>query len=489
MTAKKTNVTLVTIAIFVATFLTAVEGTIVSTAMPTIVGDLHGVNLMNWIVSIYLLTNAVATPIYGKLADLFGRKRIFMIGIMIFIVGSGLSGTANSMQTLIGWRALQGIGAGCIMPVANTIIADIYPFEKRARVMGFNGAAWGIAAIIAPLLGGFIVDQLTWHWVFFINIPIGLLTVILIALYLHEEPHTAVGKIDYLGSLWLTLTLLSLMYGFQVLGEANFAWQTVIICFAITIVALILFINREKRAPDPIISLKLFKNRTFVTQNLATMLVSGFLIGFEVYLPTWTQGILGLPASLAGFAVTPSSIMWIFGSFLAGKFILKLTPKQTLMISLGFLLVGSAWLALLPQTTPFWLFFVIATILGIGFGITITSTTVTSQRLVAAKDMGVATSFNTLARTLGQTLMMSIFGIIMNGTMNRGVAQNPQLNIGMMNKLINPQTASSLPAKLIPVLRTILYQALHNIYIAGVILILLAIFVNSLDYSHPKKVH
>ena len=206
---------------------------------------------------------------------------------------------------------------------------------------------------------------------------------------------------------------------------------------------------------------------------------------FEVYL-TWTQGILGLPASLAGFAVTPSSVMWIFGSFLAGKFILKLTPKQTLMISLVFLLIGSAWLALLPQTTPFWLFFVIATVLGTGFGITITSTTVTSQRLVAAKDMGVATSFNTLARTLGQTLMMSIFGIIMNGTMNKGVAHSSDLNIGMMNKLINPQTASSLPAKLIPELRTILYQALHNIYLAGVILIVLAILINSLDYRHSK---
>ena len=354
--------------------------------------------------------------------------------------------------------------------------------------MGFNGAAWGIAAIVAPLLGGFIVDQLTWHWVFFINIPIGLLTVAMIALYLHEDPHTVSTKIDYLGTLWLTMALLSLMYGFQVLGETNFTWQTVETCFAVTVVAIFLFIRREQKADDPIISLKLFKNRTFITQNLATMLVSGFLIGFEVYIPTWTQGLLGLPASLAGFAVTPSSVMWIFGSFLAGKFILKLTPKQTLMISLAILFVGSLWLALLSQTTPFWLFFVISTILGVGFGITITSTTVTSQRLVEAKDMGVATSFNTLARTLGQTIMMSIFGIIMNGTMNKGIAQHSNLNLGMMNKLINPQTASSLPAKLLPTLRTILYQALHNIYLAGVCLIILAIVINAIDYRKKQRI-
>lgn len=154
MKKKQTNVALVTVAIFVATFMSAIEGTIVSTAMPTIVGDLHGVNLMNWVISIFLLTNAIFTPIYGKLSDIFGRKRVFIIGIIIFLIGSMLSGLAHSMTTLIIWRALQGIGAGSIMPVSNTIIADIYSLEKRAKVMGLNGSAWGIASIIAPLLGG-----------------------------------------------------------------------------------------------------------------------------------------------------------------------------------------------------------------------------------------------------------------------------------------------------------------------------------------------
>lgn len=486
MQKRKTNVVVVTIAIFVATFMTAIEGTIVSTAMPTIVGDLHGVSLMNWVVSIFLLTNAIFTPIYGKLADVFGRKRIFIIGILIFLVGSILSGLSQSMGTLILWRALQGIGAGCIMPVSNTIIADIYPIEKRARVMGFNGAAWGIASIVAPLIGGFIVDKLTWHWVFFINVPIGLITILLIQFFLYEERDVHEKPIDYLGSIWLMLSLLGIMYGFQLLGEAHLSVIGVIGSFVIAAVAIFLFIRQEERAADPIIFLDLFKNRTFIIQNLATMMVAGFLIGFEVYLPTWTQGILGLPASLAGFAVTPSSLLWIFGSFLAGKMLVKMKPRQILSVSLGILAFGSLILALVPVSTPFWCFFLISAVLGTGFGITITSTTVTSQRLVKPEHIGVATSFNTLARTLGQTIMMSIFGIIMNSSLNSGVNANPNLKFSMMNKLINPQTASELPAKLLPSLRGILYTALHNIYLAGFILIVIGLFINIFDRPSKK---
>ncbi|KRO21569.1 hypothetical protein IV88_GL001358 [Pediococcus argentinicus] len=486
MQKRKTNVVVVTIAIFVATFMTAIEGTIVSTAMPTIVGDLHGVSLMNWVVSIFLLTNAIFTPIYGKLADVFGRKRIFIIGILIFLVGSILSGLSQSMGTLILWRALQGIGAGCIMPVSNTIIADIYPIEKRARVMGFNGAAWGIASIVAPLIGGFIVDKLTWHWVFFINVPIGLITILLIQFFLYEEREVHEKPIDYLGSIWLMLSLLGIMYGFQLVGEAHLSVIGVIGSFIIAAISIFLFIRQEERAADPIIFLDLFKNRTFIIQNLATMMVAGFLIGFEVYLPTWTQGILGLPASLAGFAVTPSSLLWIFGSFLAGKMLVKMKPRQILSVSLGILAFGSLILAFVPVSTPFWCFFLISAVLGTGFGITITSTTVTSQRLVKPEHIGVATSFNTLARTLGQTIMMSIFGIIMNSSLNSGVNDNPNLKFSMMNKLINPQTASELPAKLLPSLRGILYTALHNIYLAGFILIVIGLFINIFDRPSKK---
>ena len=487
MARKKTNVTIVTVAIFIATFMSAIEGTIVSTAMPTIVGDLKGVHLMNWVVSIFLLTNAIFTPIYGKLSDIFGRKKIFNIGILIFLIGSVLSGLSNSMIELIVWRAIQGIGAGCIMPVANTIIADIYPFEKRARVMGLNGAAWGIASIIAPLLGGFIVDNLSWHWVFFINVPIGIITIILIQVYLHENITTEKESIDYFGSMWLMFSLLGLMYGFQLLGESSVPKGPVLISFLVFIISTLMFIRTEKNVKNPIIFLDLFKNRTFIIQNIVTMLVSGLLIGFEIYLPTWMQGVLGLPASYAGFALTPSSIIWILGSFLAGKLIVKHSPKYILNISLTILIIGSLILAIVPYSTPFIAFFFISSILGLGFGITITSTLVVSQKIVEQDRIGVATSFNTLAKSLGQTIMMSIFGIIFNFNINEGLKMHHGLSVKMINQVINPQTAKNIAYDVLPKLREILYSGVHGIYIACFILILIAMAINSFDRN--KKVN
>ncbi|MFC6275576.1 MDR family MFS transporter [Levilactobacillus tangyuanensis] len=486
MSKKQTNVAVVTGAVFVATFMSAVEGTIVSTAMPTIVGDLHGVALMNWVFSIFLLTNALATPIYGKLADTVGRKRVFLIGLLIFIVGSTLSGMSHSMETLIAWRALQGIGAGAIMPVSFTILADIYPVEKRARVMGLNGSAWGIAAVVAPLLGGFIVDHLSWHWIFFINIPIGIVTMALIWFFLFETMDRKPFTMDWGGCLWLSVGLLLMMLTFQLLGEGQLNLMWVVGGFVLAIIAFALFIHQEKRVADPLIPMTLFADRTFVIQNLIAALLSGFIMGFEVYLPTWTQGLLGLPASQAGFAITPSSLMWIVGSFIAGKLLLSHSPYQIVNISLVLVTIGAIAMALAPVTTPFWTFFVIAAVCGTGFGITITTTTVTVQSQVAVDEVGVATSFNTLARTLGQTVMVSIFGIIMNVAMTRGVAQHANTNMSMMNQLINPQTAKSLPSHLLPTLHGILYQGLHAIFIAGVILIAISFMVNWFDRKSSR---
>ncbi|AYM02884.1 DHA2 family efflux MFS transporter permease subunit [Levilactobacillus yiduensis] len=488
MSKKQTNVGLVTIAVFVATFMSAVEGTIVSTAMPTIVGDLHGVALMNWVFSIFLLTSALATPIYGKLADTVGRKSVFLVGLFIFVLGSTLSGMSHSMETLIAWRALQGIGAGAIMPVSFTILADIYPVEQRARVMGLNGSAWGIAAVVAPLLGGFIVDQLSWHWIFFINIPIGIITIALIWFFLNESTERKAFTMDWFGCFWLSVGLLAMMLTFQLLGEGQINVLWVVAGFAVAIVAFGLFIRQEKRTADPLIPMSLFSNRTFVIQNLIAALLSGFIMGFEVYLPTWTQGLLGLMASQAGFAITPSSLMWIVGSFIAGKLLLNRSPYSIVNLALALVLVGAVTMAVIPASTPFWCFFIIAAICGTGFGITITTTTVTVQSKVAVDEVGVATSFNTLSRTLGQTIMVSIFGIIMNLEMARGVASHPGTSMAMMNKLINPQTAKELPAHLLPTLHGILYQGLHVIFIGGALLIVISFLVNFFDRKDTEQV-
>jgi len=276
---RKTNTMIVTIAIFVATFMTAVEGTIVTTAMPTIVGSLHGIEIMNWVFSIYLLTNAMLTPIYGKLADKVGRKPIFIFGTVIFIIGSALCGLSNAMLPLIISRAIQGIGAGAMMPVALTILADLYDTEKRARMLGLNSTAWGVASVIGPLAGGLIVDTIGWHWIFFINVPIGLVLIALIVIFLVEPKRVKdTKKMDFLGSIFLMLILLSLLLGFQYLSEPNATWK-VLALFSLTIVSFILFIKVEKRAEDPVISLGLFSNHVFVIVNIVAALSSGFFDG------------------------------------------------------------------------------------------------------------------------------------------------------------------------------------------------------------------
>lgn len=477
---SKHTIRIITGAIFVSTFLSAIEGTIISTAMPTIVGDLHGVALMNWVFSIFLLMNALATPVYGKLADAFGRKPVFVAGLLIFIVGSALCGFAQSMTTLILWRAIQGIGAGAIMPVTFTILADIYPVAQRAKVLGLNGSAWGIAAVIAPLLGGFIVDQLSWHWIFFINIPIGLLVLVTILVFFKEKWQKTDFTMDWSGLALLSVGLLALMLTFQMLGQSiHYLW--LLAGFIIAFLALRLFWRQEGRAVDPLIPLGLFKDRTFVIQNLIAALISGFVMIYEVYLPTWTQGLLGLKASISGFAVTPCSVMWLLGSLIAGKLLVKNTPYQVVNHSLIYILIGAVAMALLPMNTPFWVFFVISSICGVGFGINITSTTVVAQSSVPEAQVGVATSVNTLAKTLGQTITVAVMGVVMNLMLAHGVAAQPQTSIAMMNQLINPATAKDLPAQLQPTLHVILYQSLHVIYLIGAALIIVTFLFNRLD--------
>jgi len=483
MSQSKTNVLAVTIAIYVATFVSAVEGTIVSTALPTIVGSLHGVALMNWVFSIYLLATAMVTPIYGKLADVIGRKPVMQFGLAVFIVGSAMSGLSQTMPVLIFWRAIQGIGAGALLPVSMTIIADIYSLEKRAKILGITNSAWGIAAVLAPLLGGIIIDKLSWHWIFFINVPIGLLTMLLFQLYLHEPKRQHAASIDYLGSFWLMLCLLTLMLSFQVLSSQPIHWGVFAAGLVVSAVSLLLFIRRERRAVDPIISLELFKNRPFIVQNAIAALINGYLMALTVYVPTWGQGIHGVSASVAGLALTPNSLMWVVGAFATSYFLARWTPRRILYFSLSFILVAGLALALLPLQASFGWFFIITAINGFGFGIAMTTTTLTSQRLVSAENVGVATSFNTLGRTIGQTLMVSVFGIILNTGMQRGLAHYAGTSMAMMNRLINPQTASQLPEKLLPALRHILYNGLHWVYVIGFLIVVLTFVINRLDHS------
>lgn len=483
---RETNVKVVTLSVFIAIFMTAIEATIVSTAMPTIAGQLRGGEIMSWVFSIYLLTNAMMTPIYGKLVDRIGRKPIFIFGIIVFIIGSSLCGLSGSMLELIIFRAIQGIGAGAIMPVAMTIIADIYPLDKRANILGLSSAFWGIASVVGPLCGGFIVDTIGWHWIFFVNVPIGILLIILIQLFL-VEPKKVQEKqpVDVAGALTLMLLLLALLYGFQTLSEPSGVTIITYISFILVAILGFLFVQIEKRAADPVISLDLFKNSTFMIINLIAALVSGFLMGIDVYIPMWMQGVLGLKAALGGMALAPLSFSWVLGSFAASRLLEKTTTKRAMTIGLIIIFIGGLFLANAPVTTPFWAFCLISAWTGLGLGITITSTTVKAQSSVSPENVGVATSFNTLCRTLGQTIMVSIFGVVLNNHYNKEIASQSSLGIerDMIDQLSNHDSFQTLASDLVEPLRNMLYTGLHSVYFVGLILLVMAFVLNQFQKS------
>ncbi|MGG5359540.1 MULTISPECIES: MDR family MFS transporter [unclassified Enterococcus] len=484
---RKTNVALVTVCVFIATFMTAVEGTIVTTAMPTIVGSLHGMEIMNWVFSIYLLTNAMLTPIYGKLADKVGRKPIFIIGTFLFIIGSLFCGLSQTMLQLIASRALQGMGAGAMMPVALTIIGDLYSIEKRAKVLGLNSSAWGIASVLGPLAGGFIVDAFSWHWIFFINVPIGLVLILLIWIYLNEPKVEREAKpMDILGSLTLMGVLLTMLLGFQLLGEQGITLTVGLLLIA-SVVLFGLFIVTEKRVKDPVIALDLFKNPTFVVVNLAAALASGFLMGIDVYIPMWMQGVLGLSAAIGGLVLAPLSLVWMLGSFLASRWMVQTSVNNVLRIGLFLSIIGGVWLYMMPFHSEYIWFSLISAIIGVGLGITMTTSMVSAQTSVSSELLGVATSFNTLVRTIGQTIMVAVFGLLINFVTQQELAEKQLTNDpDIMNKLVNPQTASQIEQHLIGPLRNVLYDGLQAVFLSGVLLVVAAFALTFLIKERKK---
>lgn len=473
---KKTNVPIVTLAIFMTTFMTAIEGTIVSTAMPTIVSDLNGLEIMNWVVSIFLFMTAVSTPLYGKLADSIGRKPIFLFGIALFVIGSALCGQANNMLELILFRVIQGLGSGAVQPVAMTIIADMYTLEKRTKMLGLNSGFWGVASVIAPLLGGFIVQNLSWHWVFYINVPIGLIAFLLVVVFLSEPKAKKKTKLDVKGTFWLVVLLLTLMFTLQELSSIS---PIILLALAaLIILSAMMFYHEEKRAEDPIMPLTMLKGREFLAVNMITLFISGVVIGFEFYIPTWMQGIKGTSATIAGFAVTPSSVMWVIGSFLIGGMLSRWGVRKTFFGMLTLLLLADCMLLIVPVHTPFWVFCIIATMNGFAFGSVMTAAQVRSQVLVDQNNVGVATSFNTLMRYLGQTMMVSIYGITFNTIVASQLAKHPNLTQSMMNKIVSAEKAKELAANLIPQLRQVLFSALKGVYTVSLVAIVLSIIFN-----------
>ncbi|MGM0844415.1 MAG: MDR family MFS transporter [Bacillota bacterium] len=481
---KRTKRPLVLAAVMLAMFMGAIEATIVSTAMPAIVGDLGGFSLYSWVFSAYLLMNAVTVLIYGKLSDLFGRKPIITFGIIIFMAGSILCGFSQSMEQLILFRLIQGFGAGAVLPMATTIVGDIYNREERAKIQGYLSSVWGISAVSGPAIGGLLVEHVSWHYVFWINIPLGVMSITALWLFLHEDVKKEKHQIDYLGAVLLTVAISTLMF-ILVEGGVHIPWNSPVAIglLAAAILFFILFILQERRATEPMMPFSIWKERSIFIANIVSLTTGVMLIGISSFLPAFVQGVMERSPTVAGFTLTAMSIGWPIAATIAGRLLLKIGYYKTSLIGGLSLIIGSIFFVNMgADSGPMWAaagsFFV-----GAGMGLTSTSFIVSIQSTVEWRQRGIATAANMFMRNLGSTLGAALLGGILNSSIKQYLEKNDNTSgdIDVVNMLLDEEKRSELTGPVRETLQSGLTFSLHWVYIGvlffAIVSLLLILFL------------
>jgi EmrB/QacA subfamily drug resistance transporter len=454
--------TAVFVAALIATFIPAVEASIVATAMPTIVGSLGGFHLLSWVFAAPLLTMAMTIPLYGRLADIYGRKRVFFFGTGLFLVGTTLSGFARSIEMLICFRAIQGLGSGAIQPIAMTIVGDIYTPAERARVQGWSSSVFGLAAIVGPALGAFLVQHVHWSVVFWVNLPVGVLAITMFALYLPERVERREHKIDYLGGILLVLGVGSLMLALvQAKGLGASGVEGVV---ALGVVALCVLFWHERRTPEPMLPLDLWRRRVVALCNLAGFGGSATAMTVSALLPTYVQGVMGKSPALAGVVIGAQSVSWMFAAFVAGRLMIRTSYRLTAASGAVTLVISTVMLALLTPDSS-WLWPAAAGfVMGIGMGFCNTTYLVAIQATVGFHERGIGTSSQMFMRMLGMSVGAASYGAIVNFGVDRLLPGMGDL----VNRMLEPATRQSLGPETLARLADAVGQGAHDAFLLAV---------------------
>ena len=479
MTRQQNRQGLIITGLLLGIFAAAIDNTIVATAMGTIVANLGGLEKFVWVTSAYLVAEMAVMPIFGKLSDMYGRKRFFILGISLFLLGSILCGTAQNIVELSIYRAIQGIGGGALMPIAFTIMFDVVPLEKRGSMSGFFGAVFGASSLIGPLLGAYLTDYLDWRWIFYINVPIGLIALALILLSYHESAEHVRQRIDWWGAATLVGSIVCLMFALE-LGGQSYAWNSSVIIglFTAAAVFLAVFLAVETKASEPIVSYAMFRERLFAASTVTSLFYGAGFIIFTMFIPLYVQGVTGGTATNSGLILLPLTLSSVAASQIGGFLATKTSYRNIMLFSALVFGIGTFLLSTLTPDTPRWLLTVFMIIAGFGAGFSFSVLGMASIHSFDMRQRGSANSTLAFVRSLGMTVGLTVFGIIQRnalaGKIGGAFGGLNGESFGDVRGLLTPEGRASVSKEMMDTIVGFLSSSIASMYLWALVLPVLA---------------
>jgi EmrB/QacA subfamily drug resistance transporter len=478
---SRRQIVLVFVGMILGVLLAALDQTIVATALPRIVADLHGFEHLSWVVTAYLLTSTVTVPIYGKLSDLYGRKPLFVFAIVVFLAGSALSGLARDMGQLIAFRGIQGLGAGGLIPIGMAIVGDIFSPRQRGRYQGYMGSVFGLASIVGPLLGGYLTDHVSWRWIFYINIPVGTVALIVIVTTMDLPVRRREHSVDYWGAATLGAGVTCLLL-VAVWGGTTYPWRSseilgLAIAPAVTLAA---FARIERRAAEPILPFDLFKDSILRVATLASFLAGVVMFGVLIYIPVFVQGVIGKSATNSGVVLIPVMMGWVIASAATGRIISRTGRYRTWPITGTVTLVVGFWMmANMDVHTTMLVAFRNMVVIGLGMGQMYQTYLLAVQNAVPWRRLGISTATVQFFRSIGATFGTAAFGTLLNSRLTHELANRlgPVATQVDTQRLLDPTTRIGLPTQTATAVREALAASLHSVFLVCLLLMGIALLM------------